>query len=268
MKKLQVIGAINHLLGDPETCRLENRIFNLVMLLVSVAGSVTTTYNIILHNHIILTACSAAVVLLSIVAVLYSSKTGKYRSVVKPVIVFLLVIMVISWIANDGTRGATPYFFFILMTIGILLLKKPLPIFVAVVFSTLVGLMSVEFYYPSILIGYETRIQRFLDMGISLLVCMVFNGLIIFIVFREYLRERQLKDALLVQIVRDKEDLERAHREIKVLTGIIPICSNCKMIRDEQGNWHRIEDYLDDHSEAKLTHGICPDCVSRLYPNL
>ncbi len=111
MKKSQVIGSINHLFDGSETYSLENRIFNLVMFLVSVAGSITTTYNIILHNHIILTACSATVVVFSIIAVLYSSKTGTYQSLVKPVLLYLLVIMIISWIANDGTRGATPYFF-------------------------------------------------------------------------------------------------------------------------------------------------------------
>jgi hypothetical protein len=177
-------------------------------------------------------------------------------------------MMIISWIANDGTRGATPYFFFILMTIGILLLRKPFPTFAVIIITTLIGLMLVDYLYPSFLIGYETRTQQFLDIGISLLVCLVFNGIMIFIVFREYLRERQLKDALLVQTIRDKEELEKAHKEIKILKGILPICASCKMIRDDKGNWNRIEDYLDEHSEAMLTHGICPNCVARLYPDL
>ena len=268
MKRTQVIGSIKHLFGGSETYSLENRIFNIVMFLVFVSGSITTTYNIILDNHIILTACSTTIVMISIIAVLYSNKTGKYQSLVKPVIFCLLVMMIISWIANDGTRGATPYFFFILMTIGILLLRKPFPFFIVVIIATIIGLMLVDYLYPSFLIGYETRTQQFLDLGISLLVCLAFNGIMIFIVFREYLRERQLKDALLVQTIRDKEELEKAHKEIKILKGILPICASCKMIRDNKGNWNRIEDYLDEHSEAKLTHGICPDCVARLYPEL
>lgn len=268
MKNSRAIFSINHLFGGSETYSLENRIFNLVIFLVSVAGTITTTYNIILHNHIILTICSATVVLLSILAVLYSSKTGKYQSLVKPVIFYLLMIMIISWIGNDGTKGATPYFFFILLTIGILLLKKPFPIFVVIIIATIVGLMLVDYFYPHILIGYKTRTQQILDIGISLSVCLVFNGIIIYIVFREYLRERQLKDVLLTQTIKDKKELEQAHKEIKILKGILPICASCKKIRDKEGDWNHIEDYLSEHSEAKLTHGICPDCLTRLYPEL
>ncbi len=83
-----------------------------------------------------------------------------------------------------------------------------------------------------------------------------------------YLRKRKLKNVLLAQTIKDKEDLEKAHKEIKILKGIIPICASCKMIKDKGGNWNHLEDYLDIHSEAKLSHGICPDCVTKLYPEL
>lgn len=268
MKESQAIDTLHQLFAGSEKGPLENRIFHIVMLLVAVVGTITTTYNIILHNNVILTGCSATVVFFSILVFHYSRKTGLYRSLVKPVMLFLLIVMIISWIANDGTRGATPYFFFILMTVGILLLQQPFPYFVVIIIATLVGLMLVDVFYPAMLIGYETSTQQILDMDISLLVCLVFNGIIIFIVFREYLRERHLKDVLLAQTIKNKENLEQAHKEIKILRGLVPICSNCKMVRDEKGNWTRIEDYLDQHSEAMLTHGICPDCAAQLYPDL
>lgn len=50
------------------------------------------------------------------------------------------------------------------------------------------------------------------------------------------------------------------------LGGLLPICMNCKNIRDERGVWVRIEDYISDRSEAEFTHGICPDCMRKLYP--
>jgi hypothetical protein len=46
----------------------------------------------------------------------------------------------------------------------------------------------------------------------------------------------------------------------------LPICMDCKKIRDESGAWVRIEDYIAGHSEADFTHGICPECMRRLYP--
>lgn len=54
--------------------------------------------------------------------------------------------------------------------------------------------------------------------------------------------------------------------ELQALRGVVPICSNCKSIKDNQGNWHSIEHYLIQHPEADFTHSICPRCMKRLYP--
>ncbi len=60
--------------------------------------------------------------------------------------------------------------------------------------------------------------------------------------------------------------LSEALEEIKTLRGIIPICASCKMVRDDQGYWKQIEDFISDRTDAQFTHGICPDCSLRLYP--
>ena len=57
--------------------------------------------------------------------------------------------------------------------------------------------------------------------------------------------------------------LQRALAEVKTLKGLLPICSYCKKIRDARGEWQRLEKYVTDHSRAKFTHGICPDCLAR-----
>ena len=61
-------------------------------------------------------------------------------------------------------------------------------------------------------------------------------------------------------------ELEKALTEIKTLEGIIPICANCKKIRDDKGYWERVEVYIHKHSEAQFSHGICPECFKKLYP--
>lgn len=63
-------------------------------------------------------------------------------------------------------------------------------------------------------------------------------------------------------------ELRAALKELKTLQGIIPICSNCKNIRDDDGYWEQIEAYFTKHSEASFSHGICPDCVKKLYPDI
>ncbi len=62
--------------------------------------------------------------------------------------------------------------------------------------------------------------------------------------------------------------LQKALAEVKKLGGLLPICANCKKIRDDTGYWSQVEEYISDHSEAQFTHGICPDCARKLYPEL
>ena len=61
-------------------------------------------------------------------------------------------------------------------------------------------------------------------------------------------------------------ELKKALEQIKTLRGLLPICANCKKIRDDQGYWRQIESYISTHSEAEFSHSICPDCVKVLYP--
>lgn len=64
------------------------------------------------------------------------------------------------------------------------------------------------------------------------------------------------------------EDLENALAEVKTLRGFLPICSNCMKVRDDEGFWQKIEKYIQDRSDAKFSHSICPDCAKELYPNI
>jgi len=61
--------------------------------------------------------------------------------------------------------------------------------------------------------------------------------------------------------------LQAALDEVKTLSGMIPICSHCHKIRDDQEFWDRLESYLSKHSGAQFSHGICPDCIKELYPD-
>lgn len=60
------------------------------------------------------------------------------------------------------------------------------------------------------------------------------------------------------------KSLQEALSEIKILKGIIPICSYCHNIRDDEGAWDRVEDYISKHSGAEFSHGVCPECMKKL----
>ena len=62
------------------------------------------------------------------------------------------------------------------------------------------------------------------------------------------------------------EKLEIAMAQVKTLKGFLPICSNCKKIRDDKGYWSQVESYISKYADVSFSHGICPECAKKLYP--
>ena len=101
---------------------------------------------------------------------------------------------------------------------------------------------------------------------------------------KKYFESRSipLSENLAYALVRDVTDQKRMEKEkeklieslrdalgqVKTLSGMLPICANCKKIRDDKGYWNQIELYIREHSEAEFSHGICPHCAKKLYPNI
>lgn len=81
---------------------------------------------------------------------------------------------------------------------------------------------------------------------------------------------RDITDRKLLEKEREKliTDLQRALDEVKTLHGLLPICASCKKIRGDNGYWNQIENYISEHSHVQFSHGICPDCIKKLYPDL
>jgi hypothetical protein len=61
--------------------------------------------------------------------------------------------------------------------------------------------------------------------------------------------------------------LQEALDKVNTLSGLLPICANCKKIRDDSGYWQQVEIYIQNHAEVEFSHGICPDCMKKLYPD-
>ena len=86
---------------------------------------------------------------------------------------------------------------------------------------------------------------------------------------RILLSARSISERKRSQKEREKliQELQEAFAKIKVLSGFIPICASCKKIRDDRGYWNQLEAYIQSHTEAQFSHGICPDCATALYPD-
>jgi len=89
---------------------------------------------------------------------------------------------------------------------------------------------------------------------------------------RELLKKVQQTNVELAQSVAELElknqELNDALTDVKLLSGLLPICASCKKIRNDAGYWNEIENYIVQHSEAEFSHGICPQCIKESFPDL
>ncbi len=81
---------------------------------------------------------------------------------------------------------------------------------------------------------------------------------------------RDITDIKKTELEREQliDELKAALAEVRTLSGLLPICANCKKIRDDRGYWNQIELYIREHTDADFSHGVCPDCARELYPGL
>lgn len=109
-------------------------------------------------------------------------------------------------------------------------------------------------------VQFPENIQHYLNLTLSLTdVC----GLTI-----ENARRNQTIKATEQRLRQEKEKLEEALAEVETLSGLLPICSYCKKIRDDSGYWSQIEHYFQKHSEMEFSHSICQDCADEHFPDL
>ncbi len=84
----------------------------------------------------------------------------------------------------------------------------------------------------------------------------------------EVVHNVDLRKNLEQELKKNIHDLQEALANIETLNGLIPICASCKRIRDDQGYWNQVESYVSQHSKAKFSHAMCPDCSRRFYPDI
>lgn len=104
--------------------------------------------------------------------------------------------------------------------------------------------------------------------GISNIIGHIFKITAFYLVYRALIETGLKKpyNLLFRELKQSETYLRDALSKVKMLSGMLPICSSCKKIRDDKGYWKQIESYISEHSEAEFSHGICPECARRLYP--
>jgi len=96
----------------------------------------------------------------------------------------------------------------------------------------------------------------------------IITPIVTYILFKqayEITKHKCKLEAALLQLNKENEAREKAEKELKAVSGLLPICASCKKIRDDDGEWQEVETYVERHSDAEFTHGMCDACLEELY---
>ena len=176
-----------------------------------------------------------------------------HRMFVRITYVLLILFMTFMAVGDELISGSIIVFFGTIFTLSIV--------------SLLFNIFSFFLYFANLALLYITINLVDLEPGVVInqrinLIAFIFLSWVIsrylfYSKIREYisLKERE-------KLIRELKD---AVKDVKLLSGLLPICSNCKMIRDDKGYWNQLESYIKEHSDAAFSHSICPGCHEKLY---
>jgi len=117
-------------------------------------------------------------------------------------------------------------------------------------------------------VGQSSNLDWFIDLTMMTFLLTLIVGLADF--FRKKtlseLNDSKIKiNQMAIELNDQNIELQNTLKKLKVLKGLLPICASCKKIRDDKGYWNKIEGYIQKHSDATFSHGVCPECLEKLY---
>jgi hypothetical protein len=187
-----------------------------------------------------------------------------------------VILLATTWFWNGGLSGSDPMVALVALVALLTVVNRSPYRLVGIVFIPLMSLLFlIEYLAPSLIKPYAGRSERFLDLYMTFIVATFVITQIIVMILRAYREEKTRADAMnrrlrgnLKALQQTNQDLENALAEVKTLSGLLPICASCQKIRNDKGYWDRIENYIQDHSEATFSHSLCPECAQELYPDI
>ncbi len=178
-------------------------------------------------------------------------------------LIFLFVSLAVSTGLNFGMVSFIAEFLILTVFIGVIFLKKKQ----AFIIYTLCGfllfccaLLSIKGVVP-LVPDFDKYINSIPSWSSYVVTFLFMTSIIIYIagdivnLLSEKIKELEQKNS----------ELRKANAEVRTLQGILPICSNCKKVRDDQGYWYQVDAYIEGHSDAKFSHSMCPECNEKFY---
>ena len=264
------------LIGDPQKVGLEKRLLNVALLTSILINSIFLLETIILgFSNIALTLVMAPIVIILVLYIL--NRRPEENNWIA--IVFITIIcsqVVIDWHLVGGVTGmAIPVFIAIVgmtptITRKAQLLTASTIILILVIILSVGSLLFLD-KFPLPKSTPQSVFEKIFESVILAagLACITFIGVNAYRDERK--RTLELNSQLLElnhELTSKHDELQIALQEIKTLQGVIPICGYCKNIRNDKGSWDQLEKYISDHTDARFSHGICPDCLAEVEPEV
>lgn len=211
---------------------------------------------------------------LAMIPVFIILRRREERTGLKRALIYLSVLFYLAWSCSFtwSNRAVNPEFgmnilfsAYLLMVYGVAIV-----IYLEPVWSAAIFLMSLGMFIA--MIPFDELSRREISINIWNAVALnIFAWLTSRILFAFRLRafsdNRQIHEKN-SELETERNNLKDALANVKQLSGLLPICSNCKKVRNDSGYWEQVEQYISERSEATFTHGLCPDCMKKMYPGM
>ena len=252
-----------------DSISLETRAFKAASILVGSVGLLSSVLNSLNHAAPINTALAVLTCGVGTAAYMFTLVNGENRAIHLPFILILMSISTAYWFSNNGYAGSTPIFLMALVVLSTILLEGKTALFVLglLIVDTLF-LIIFTHIWPELVIHPISAQNREFDISFTLFICMLATGALVQLFTSEYRAERKKNAAIYQSAIEDKAALQASMDEIVVLKGILPICSFCKKIKNDDSEWQDMGSYITLRSNAQFTHGFCPDCGKEHYGRL
>ena len=265
---------IDRSLGNVEEYRLEHRCYNGVCLAAGFGCIVSSIIDSFSGMPSVVSLATFVVGLVFLSLYFFGRGNREYRPIFWLYILIGAILLATIWIFVDGVNGPGLVVSMVaLVALTVVLKGNRLIVVLSCFFPLMTVLFLIEFFRPDLITPYRSETLQVADLFFAFTISMVVIFAIISMILNSYDRERKRLDNAKKELEEKNEDLNRANAEledalerVETLSGMLPICAACKKVRDDQGYWNQIETYIRKHSKASFTHGICPDCAKKYYP--
>lgn len=247
---------------------VELRIFRILTLITALLSfCIVIPFNLFQHLPVEVSAATALFGTVAAACYGFSRKERMY-----PMFFFfaLLALLTYCWGPNAGSSGSVPYYFFAGIIYLVFFFRgwKRL-FFMGILLADVLTLLALELNGLLTLVPFHSPGDRSIDLMVGFLTsglaCCIVLWVLVSTYDGEHERSRQLNrdlaESLEVNLEKTAE-LEGSIAEIRTLRGLLPICACCKKVRDDQGLWTRVEEYISNHTDVEFSHGLCPDCLA------